>query len=56
MPCLHLGPNKTFLHDVTAAKLVFQNNEITAAMLVIQVNPAGVDHKLFHYGERFLLL
>ena len=52
MPCLHLGPNKTFSHDVTAAKLVFQNNEITA-MLVLQVNPAEVDHELFYYVNAF---
>ena len=35
---------KAFLHDVTAAILVFQNNK-TAAMLVFQTNPARV--KLF---------
>ena len=29
---------RAFLHDVTAAILVFQNNE-TAAMLVFQTNP-----------------
>ena len=52
MPCLHLGPNKTFSHDVTAAKVVFQNNEITA-MLVFQVNPAGDDHELFYYVNAF---
>jgi len=33
--------NGAFLHDVTAATLVFQNNE-TAAMLVYQTNPLGV--------------
>ena len=52
MPCLHLGPNKAFSHDVTAAKLVFQNNEITA-MLVFQVNPVGVDQELFSYVNAF---
>ena len=52
MPCLHLGPNKTFSPDVTAGKVVFQNNEITA-MLVFQVNPAGVDHELFYYVNAF---
>ena len=52
MPCLHLGPNKTFSHDVTAAKLVFQNNEITA-MLVFQVNLAGVDHEIFYHVNDF---
>ena len=32
---------KAFLHDVTAATLVFENNE-TAAMSVYQENPLGV--------------
>ena len=32
---------KSTSHDVTAAILVFQNNE-TAAMLVFQTNPVGV--------------
>jgi len=31
-----------FSHEVTAAILVFQNNE-TAAMLVYQTNPLGVE-------------
>ena len=39
-----------FLHDVTAAILVFQNNE-TAAMLVSQTNPLGVE--LFSYVNAF---
>ena len=52
MSCLHLGPNKTFTHDVTAANVVFQNNEITA-MLVFQVNPFGNDHELFTYVNAF---
>ena len=34
--------NRVFSHDVTAAILVSQNNE-TAAMLVFQTNPLGVD-------------
>ena len=33
--------NGAFSHDVTAAILMFQNNE-TAAMLVYQENPLGV--------------
>ena len=33
-------------HDVTAAILVFQNSE-TAAMLMFQTNPVGVELKLF---------
>ena len=37
--CIH---NRAFSHDVTAAILVFQNNE-TAAMLVSQTNPVGVE-------------
>ena len=37
---------RTFSHDVTAAILVFQNNEM-AAMLVYQTNPVGVE--LFSY-------
>ena len=36
-----------YVHDVMAATLVFQNNE-TAAMLVSQTNPVGV--QLFTYG------
>ena len=32
---------KSISYDVTAAILVFQNNE-TAAMLVFQTNPVGV--------------
>ena len=38
--------NRSFSHDVTAAILVYQNNE-TAAILVYQTNPVGV--KLFSY-------
>ena len=39
-----------FLHDVTAAILVPQNNE-TAAMLVSQTSPVGVE--LFPYANAF---
>ena len=38
--------NRAFSHDVTAAILVFQNNE-TVAMLVSQTSPVGVE--LFSY-------
>ena len=38
--------NGVFSHDVTAAILVSQNNEMTA-MLVSQTNPVGVE--LFSY-------
>ena len=38
--------NRALSHDVTAAILVFQDNE-TAAMLVYQSNPLGVE--LFSY-------
>ena len=54
-----------FLHDVTAAILVFQNNERaamlvfqtnneTAAMLVFQTNPVGVG--LFSYVNHCFFL
>ena len=39
-----------FLHDVTAAILVAQNNE-TVAMLVSQTSPVGVE--LFSYANAF---
>ena len=39
-----------FSHDVTAAILVFQNNE-TAAMLVSQTGPVGFE--LFSYAKAF---
>ena len=42
--------NRVFSHDVTAAILVSQNNEI-AAMLVSQTNPVGVE--LFSYANAF---
>ena len=35
--------NRTFSHDVTSAILEFKKNE-TAAMLVFQTNPVGVEH------------
>ena len=41
---------RAFSHDVTAAILVYQNNE-TAAMLVNQTNPVGVE--LFSYVNAF---
>ena len=42
--------NRAFSHDVTAAILVFQNNE-KAAMLVLQTSPVGVE--LFSYVKTF---
>jgi len=42
--------NRAFSHDVTVAILVFQNNE-TAAMLVYQVDPVGVE--LFSSANAF---
>ena len=43
--------NRTFSHDFTAAMiLVFQNKE-TAAMLVFQTNPVGVE--LLPYANAF---
>ena len=44
--------NRVFSHDVTAAILISQNNE-TAAMLVFQTNPQGVE--LFNLCKRSLL-
>jgi len=41
---------RAFSHDVTAAILVFLNNE-TEAMLVYQTNPVGVE--LFSYAKAF---
>ena len=45
-----LSLHRVFLHDVTAAILVSQNNE-TAAMLVSRTNPLGVE--LFSYANVF---
>ena len=42
--------HRAFLHDVTEAILAFQNNE-TAAMLVYQENPLGVE--LFSHVNAF---
>ena len=42
--------NRAFSHDVTAAILVFQNNE-TVAMLVYPENPLGVE--LFSHVNAF---
>ena len=45
------GPvTRAFSHDVTAAILVFQDNE-TAAMLVFQSSPLGVG--FFSYANEF---
>ena len=41
-----LSKDRAFSHDVTADILVLKNNQ-TAAMLVFQTNPVGVD--LFSY-------
>ena len=49
-PEQHSG-KRAFSHDVTAAILVYQNNE-TAAMLVYQTNPMGVE--LFSYVKTFV--
>ena len=38
-----VSANRVFSHDVTAPILVSQNNK-TAAMLVSQTNPLGVEH------------
>ena len=48
----HVGGqyNRAFSHDVTAAILVFQNNEM-AAMLVYSKNPLGVE--LFSHVNAF---
>ena len=43
-------PYRAFLHDVTAAMLVFQNKEM-AAMLVLQTNPLGIE--LYFYVNSF---
>jgi len=43
----HFNFNRAFSHDVTAAILVFQNNEM-ATMLVYQTNPLEVE--LFSYA------
>ena len=42
--------NRAYSHDVTAAILVFQNND-KAAILVFQTNPVGVG--LFSYVKKF---
>ena len=42
--------NRVFSHDVLAAILVSQNND-TAAMLVSQTSPVGVE--LFSYANAF---
>ena len=45
-PSIHPSIYRAFSHDVTTAILVLQNNK-TAAMLVFQTNPVGVE--LFSY-------
>ena len=55
MPCVSVwknenDSNRVFSHDVMAAILVSQNNE-TAAMLVSQTSPVGVE--LFSYANAF---
>ena len=52
MPYLFIqkGLYRVFSHDVSAAILVSQNNE-TAAMLVSQTSPVGVE--LFSYANTF---
>jgi len=50
---IQLKSNRAFSHDVTAAILVFHNNE-SAAMLVYQTNPVGVEH--FSYVNNFFCL
>ena len=47
-----MSTNRAFSHDVTAAILVFQNNE-TAAMLMYQVDPVGLE--LFSDANAFFL-
>ena len=46
----HNWANRVFSHDVTVAILVSQNNK-TAAMLVSQTSPVGVE--LFSYVNAF---
>jgi len=47
---------RSFSHDVTAAILVYQNNE-TAGMLVYQENPVGIENfshvKTFFCSKKF---
>ena len=45
------GRDRAFSHDVTAAILVFQNNEMVA-MLVFKDNPVG--HEPFSYVNTFI--
>jgi len=48
-----MKPLQAYSDDVTAAILVFQNNE-TAAMLVYQDNPVGIE--LFSYVKTFFFV
>ena len=47
---LHIYYYRVFSHDITAAILLSQNNE-TAAMLVCQISPVGVE--LLSYANAF---
>ena len=47
---LDLVLNRAFLHDVTAAMLLFQNKEM-AAMMVYQTNSPGIE--LYFYANTF---
>ena len=49
-PSKELGPVSEYPHDVTAAILVFQNNE-TAPILLFQTNPVG--DGLFSFVKKF---
>ena len=48
-------PNRGFSNDVTTAVLVSQNNE-TAAMLVSQTDPMGVELQAFFFSKKFVRL
>ena len=50
LDCCSIYMYGAFSYDVTAAILVFQNNK-TAAMLVSQISPVGVE--LFSYVNAF---
>ena len=49
----HSYCNRVFSHDVTAAILVFQNNELMVAMLVSHDNPVGIE--LFSLEKTFFV-
>ena len=48
-------PNRGFSNDVATAVLVSQNNE-TAAMLVSQTDPMGVELQAFFFSKKFVRL